>query len=257
MGSNEVYHQLNNAITPMQGYLDLMELKDFDVKFLKNNFKLINMGVKGIKKKTLGLDSFRRIVISIFNLASEYSIQSRLLDKFKDSCEKCIERTFTSSINYSDINLENLINKNVSKRKKDSVKYHFDKYTNDSSITSDQNCLSAVFHTLISNAYNAIEDSDNEGNIHIELKKNEDYVQISFYNDGIPMADDENIGRIRFNTNKYFNNDKKGCIGLYTSKKIIEKIGGEFYWTPLKKGTKFYINLPNEKHLPVFQAHSS
>ena len=118
-----------------------------------------------------------------------------------------------------------------------------DDFKEEITVYADPGLLQIVFNNLISNA---LKYGKKEGYIRISSEKNGDSLTVSVYNDGQPLTQAESdrlfkaFSRIvRKGTEK----EKGTGIGLFISKQIINKHGGDLKYRAHESGSEFYFDL--------------
>lgn len=109
-------------------------------------------------------------------------------------------------------------------------------------ILGDQHQLEQVFLNIIVNAEQAMFEAHKKGKLLIETKKENNYLKISFTDDG-PGIPKENLLKI---FDPFFSTKDKGTgLGLSIAYRIIEQHNGKIYALSKEgKGTTFVIELP-------------
>lgn len=100
-----------------------------------------------------------------------------------------------------------------------------------------------IWQNLIGNAFKF---SNKGGNVNVLLQKNQNELHFSVSDDGIGIAeeDKDKIFSLFFTGNKSRNLEGSG-IGLYLTKRIVKKLGGEISFTSKKgEGSCFSVVLP-------------
>jgi len=119
------------------------------------------------------------------------------------------------------------------------------------SVFIDVNMVDTIIRNLISNA---IKFTKPGGEVRIYAKeKDENYIELTIQDNGIgiPQSLQQNIFRIDKNlTNPGTSNEVGSGLGLILCKELIQKNGGEIYYTSQSgKGSKFMITLPKANRL--------
>ena len=114
----------------------------------------------------------------------------------------------------------------------------------------------SLFRQVIVNVLeNAIKYSDSGDNVKVVVKKqkNRYIVSVADTGAGIPIYDQPNIFTKFFRASNASRRDTQGSgLGLYISKLILEKTGGDIWFESKEgKGTTFYVSLPTSGMKPV------
>lgn len=107
---------------------------------------------------------------------------------------------------------------------------------------ADEEQIAEVFTNIIKNALQAMEEK-NDGDIIVQLKQREQYVEISISDNGpgIPLEIQDKIFTPNFTTKS-----AGSGLGLAISKNIVEGCDGQIRFETSDKGTTFYIYLKNK-----------
>lgn len=112
-------------------------------------------------------------------------------------------------------------------------------------IDADYEKIRVVIQNLVENA---IKYCEKESRIIISVNKKENIIEISVHNNGIgiPKEAQASIFGKFFRAENAKKQDSVGSgLGLYTTKRIVEKHNGKIWFDSEKdKGTTFYINIP-------------
>jgi len=115
-------------------------------------------------------------------------------------------------------------------------------------IDADKEKLLVVLQNLIENA---IKYSNMHGKVFITLKKLNDFIQFAIKDTGIVISEE---GKTKIFEKFYRDPDAKkkeavgSGIGLYTIKKIVEKLSGKIWFeSSIEDGTTFYFTIPMSK----------
>ncbi|HEB01815.1 MAG TPA: GAF domain-containing sensor histidine kinase, partial [Nitrospirae bacterium] len=207
--SSNVAHELNNPLTTVLGYIDLMmEEKEEHGDLLQD---LNTMKLECLRAK--------QIIRQLLEFARKRPLERKTMD-IRNTLINVIE---LASIQTRGTNIE--------------IKTDFE---GDMMISGDENQLKQVFINIISNAFHAM---GNHGILDISTKTSEDGTRITFKDNG-PGIKENDIKRL---FEPFFSTkDEKGTgIGLSVSYKIIREHNGsiEVESTP-GKGATFTVVLP-------------
>lgn len=112
-------------------------------------------------------------------------------------------------------------------------------------INCDEEMIRVVIQNLIENS---IKYSNNHGKIFVSIYQKENDIQISVYNTGIGIKneDKDNIFQKFFRAPNAKEKDPIGSgLGLFTTRNIITKHNGKIWFESTKKGeTTFFVTLP-------------
>jgi len=169
-----------------------------------------------------------------------------MLDKLLDISR--IERKGLR-LRYSLVNLKDLLKdsqnffRELAKEKNINISY--DVPSPDIYIFIDQERIAQVINNLINNA---IKFTEENGNVHIELKVFENKVRVGVFDSGVGIAkvDLEKIFGKFVQVSHLSSSQRKGLgLGLFIVKELVERHGGEVWAeSELGVGSKFYFTLP-------------
>jgi len=126
------------------------------------------------------------------------------------------------------------------------VKIELIKETDDCNIMADERKIKLVIDNLLNNAvkYNL----SKEGKAEISLKRKNDYLVVSFKDNGIgiPINEQKYVFEKFFRSNNAMRYQTQGTgLGLYIAKNIIEQSGGKLRFESREnEGSTFYFSLP-------------
>ncbi len=121
----------------------------------------------------------------------------------------------------------------------------------------DENFLTRMFHYILRNSYQAVEDKinflsvegDYSGIVNIQVEKNHSMVVISFSDNGIGIHSKDE-GRIfkPFYTSK--GSDRGNGVGLFFCERMMKDLNGRIYIKETKRavGTTINLEFPTLKH---------
>jgi two-component system nitrogen regulation sensor histidine kinase NtrY len=214
--ARKLAHEIKNPLTPIQ--LSIDRLKDKFSKRIseeqdefKNYLSTINRQIKDIESLVNEFSSFARMPTPIFKEMNLVDVVERSIDFYKLSTDN---------------------------------KINFKSYKKVIHFKYDDEQLYRVFINLIKNAEDSIKekrekDKNFKGKIDIEIKGDNDYIDISIVDNGIGIKDTSKI------MTPYFTTKKNGTgLGLPIVNKIINEHKGEMTITSLKTGAKVQILFP-------------
>jgi two-component system nitrogen regulation sensor histidine kinase NtrY len=217
--ARKLAHEIKNPLTPIQLSIDRLKEK-FSFKTaedqdeFKNYLATINRQIKDIENLTNEFSSFARMPKPIFKVININLVIKRAIDFYK-----------MSSINEI----------SISSSKKELLIY------------GDEEQLYRVFLNLIKNSEDSISENrrkttDFKGKIIIEIKDNNDYIDIALVDNGIGIKDTSII------MTPYFTTKKDGTgLGLPIVSKIINEHEGEININNNNPGVKVKITMPKNK----------
>ena len=217
-------HDLKTPLISIKGYTDLL-LKSHSNEFSKKALEKIQY----IKS---GCDRLKQNIDEILEGSKLKSANIRL-NKTKNNFKNMVERVVKEL-------------KPRAKSKNLDVITHLEE---DLITQFERDQINEVIGNLM---MNAIKYTPSEGNIKISAWKDEDYITVSVSDDGIGLTEEEKQHLFEKYTTfprdfKDLDIEKEGSgLGLYFSKKIIERHGGRI-WADSDgrgKGTTFYFSLP-------------
>jgi len=214
--ARKLAHEIKNPLTPIQ--LSIDRLKDKFSKRIseekdefKNYLSTINRQIKDIESLVNEFSSFARMPTPIFKEMNLVDVVERSIDFYKLSTDN---------------------------------KINFKSYKKVIHFKYDDEQLYRVFINLIKNSEDSIKekrekDKNFKGKIDIEIKGDNDYIDISIVDNGIGIKDTSKI------MTPYFTTKKNGTgLGLPIVNKIINEHKGEMIITSLKTGAKVQILFP-------------
>lgn len=209
-----VAHELNNPLTGILGFSELILEDSSQSESIKNDIKKIHNEALRCSK----------IVRSLLTFARKYKI----------------EKEWTS-INDVVQNTVELIEFQLASA---NIKLHLDLSMEDLVVFVDYHQIQQILINLISNSIHAIQDTNQKGNIFIQTRASDnEWSILSIKNDG-PLIKKEVIGRI-FETFFTTKGSEKGTgLGLSIAKGIIMDHGGSINVENLPDGVIFTIELP-------------
>jgi len=214
--ARKLAHEIKNPLTPIQLSIDRLQEKFYKkVSDGQNEFKsyltTINRQIKDIENLVNEFSSFARMPSPIFKKLEVDIVVKRAIDFYKMSS--------TNKIYLSSTNRKVFIN-------------------------ADEEQLYRVFINLIKNSEDAIAEKKEKnklfiGKINIEITDNNDYINISFFDNGLGIKDTSII------MTPYFTTKKDGTgLGLPIVSKIINEHKGELIISNNNPGVKVLITFP-------------
>ncbi|MDC1096363.1 ATP-binding protein [Pelagibacteraceae bacterium] len=214
--ARKLAHEIKNPLTPIQLSIDRLSEK-YSPKIFedRNEFKryleTINRQIKDIEKLVNEFSNFARMPSPIFKKINVYN-----------PIKRAVEFSLMSSVNKIKINC-------------------FDQNTY---LSGDEEQLYRVFINLIKNAEDSINEKrqnnpDFKGNIDVEIKTNNDYIDIKLADNGVGNLDIKNVMK------PYFTTKKNGTgLGLPIVSKIINEHSGDISMYNKPEGVEILISLP-------------
>ena len=214
--ARKLAHEIKNPLTPIQLSIDrLSEKYSPKISEDRNEFKryleTINRQIKDIEKLVNEFSNFARMPSPIFKKINVYN-----------PIKRAVEFSLMSSGNKIKIN-------------------SFDQNTY---LSGDEEQLYRVFINLIKNAEESInekrENNPNfKGIIDVEIKTNNDYIDIKLTDNGVGNLDIKNVMK------PYFTTKKNGTgLGLPIVSKIINEHSGDIAMYNKTEGVEISISLP-------------
>ena len=217
--ARKLAHEIKNPLTPIQLSIDRIREK-YSKKISEGNndfvnyLDTINRQIKDIEKLVNEFSSFARMPSPILKKQNINLIMKRAVDFMKLSLKN--EITF---INYSDRFYVNV----------------------------DEDQFYRVFINLIKNSEESLnekkeKEANFKGKIDIEIRPNNDYIEIILKDNGIGITDTKKV------MTPYFTTKKTGTgLGLPIVNKIINEHSGDFYIVNKKNnGVEIFITLPTQ-----------
>ena len=172
------------------------------------------------------------------------SLIIELLDVSKIQAGKLI-------MNFESVPFEQFVKESIDTLKHFSSKHTIEYHGRiDETLLIDRNRLEQVFTNLVTNA---IKYSPNGKKIEIRVKKGHDAIIVSIKDDGIGISkkDQENLFNRFYRVESSTNHFSGLGIGLYISREIINRHGGDI-WVRSKKGegSEFFFSLPIKASFP-------
>jgi len=215
--ARKLAHEIKNPLTPIQLSLDRLREKYSNKiseggKDFNNYLETINRQIKDIENLANEFSNFARMPRPLIKETNIYSVVKRAVDFIKMSSDNSIEL--------------------ISEKEKF--------LTN-----GDEEQLYRVFINLIKNSEESFLEKrqkkpDFKGKIHIEITKNNDYIDIKLTDNGTGILDTKKV------MTPYFTTKRKGSgLGLPIVSKIINEHSGELVLSNNKKeGVTILISLP-------------
>tara|TARA_B100000686_G_scaffold224486_1_gene231633 strand:- start:5597 stop:7372 length:1776 start_codon:yes stop_codon:yes gene_type:complete len=215
--ARKLAHEIKNPLTPIQLSIDRLrekyskKISDGESDF-KNYLETINRQIKDIENLVNEFSNFARMPNPVMKEINIFLVVKRAVDFIKMSSD-------------SDIDFNSEEQKFI--------------------IKGDEEQLYRVFINLIKNSEESFYEKrqkkhDFKGKIHIEITKNNDYIDIKLIDNGTGILDTKKV------MTPYFTTKKKGSgLGLPIVSKIINEHSGEFVISNNKKGgITIIISLP-------------
>ena len=215
--ARKLAHEIKNPLTPIQLSIERLrekyskKISDGESDF-KNYLETINRQIKDIENLVNEFSNFARMPNPVMKEIDIFLVVKRAVDFIKMSSD-------------SDIDLNSEEQKFI--------------------IKGDEEQLYRVFINLIKNSEESFYEKrqkkhDFKGKIHIEITKNNDYIDIKLIDNGTGILDTKKV------MTPYFTTKKKGSgLGLPIVSKIINEHSGEFVISNNKKGgITIIISLP-------------
>ncbi len=216
-----IAHELNNPLTGVMGYSQLLQLrKDIDERAKDSLLKINNLALR-----------CQRIVQNLLSFARKQKPERTLCD-INDILESTVElRSYELQVN--NIEIVRQLNRNLPKT------------------IADGHQLQQVFLNIVTNAEHAMLDAHGKGTLTIRTRadSSNDRIVIEIADDGpgIPEAHLTRIFDPFFTTKEV---GKGTGLGLSLSYGIIKEHGGDIYArSRLNEGSTFMIELPIITHL--------
>ena len=218
--ARKLAHEIKNPLTPIQLTIDRLknkysnQLKENDSDNFKENLKIINNQIKQIEKLVNEFSDFARMPKPIFR-------QNNLVDLIYDNIKLLKE-------------LDN------------SIEITFNKKVDKILLESDKEQISRVFLNLIKNSIEsinqkAINDSNFNKKITIELTQDDSHIKATIEDNGIGFSEFKN--NIKDILNPYFTTKKNGTgLGLSIVNKIVNDHNGKIKFIPIQNGAKISID---------------
>ena len=215
--ARKLAHEIKNPLTPIQLSLDRLREKYSNKiseggKDFNNYLETINRQIKDIENLANEFSNFARMPRPLIKETNIYSVVKRAVDFIKMSSDNSIEL--------------------ISEKEK-------------FIINGDEEQLYRVFINLIKNSEESFLEKrqkkpDFKGKIHIEITKNNDYIDIKLTDNGTGILDTKKV------MTPYFTTKRKGSgLGLPIVSKIINEHSGELVLSNNKKeGVTILISLP-------------
>ena len=208
-----VAHELNNPLTILVGYAQILEESDMEAKY-KKDLRQITCSASRCRKVVEGLLSFAR--------------QGKL-ERNSVSINELIQGT----INFMDYEMRT-----------SNVIVSSDLDANLPSVEADPHQMQQIFLNIMNNARQAIMESGRHGELKIQTLASADRVRISIEDNGPGMP--ESVRSKIFDP--FFTTKEEGMgtgLGLSVSYGIVQEHGGEIMVeSEVACGTKFIIDLP-------------
>jgi len=215
--ARKLAHEIKNPLTPIQLSLDRLREKYSNKiseggKDFNNYLETINRQIKDIENLANEFSNFARMPRPLIKETNIYSVVKRAVDFIKMSSDNSIEL--------------------ISEKEK-------------FIINGDEEQLYRVFINLIKNSEESFLEKRQKkhgfkGKIHIEITRNNDYIDIKLTDNGTGILDTKKV------MTPYFTTKRKGSgLGLPIVSKIINEHSGELVLSNNKKeGVTILISLP-------------
>jgi len=230
--ANQKLETLNKSYLDMIGFVS-HELKGILGSIVMNTYSIKDGYLGPLNQKqqdavdatAKSLDHFETMVKNYLDLSriekGELKIFKSEVDLNEDIIKPVIEN-FQKQSQKDNTTVENLVSEKVK-------------------LSVDESLITIVCNNLLGNAFKY---GKSRGLIKILSQDKGNYLQISFYNDGLPLADSQKKMLFKkFSRLPVSKNIKGTGLGLFIVKEIIEKHGGEVWVESEKSGNTFHFTL--------------
>ena len=230
--ANQKLETLNKSYLDMIGFVS-HELKGILGSIVMNTYSIKDGYLGPLNQKqqdavdatAKSLDHFETMVKNYLDLSriekGELKIFKSEVDLNEDIIKPVIEN-FQKQSQKDNTTVENLVSEKVK-------------------LSVDESLITIVCNNLLGNAFKY---GESRGLIKILSQDKGNYLQISFYNDGLPLADSQKKMLFKkFSRLPVSKNIKGTGLGLFIVKEIIEKHGGEVWVESEKSGNTFHFTL--------------
>ena len=230
--ANQKLETLNKSYLDMIGFVS-HELKGILGSIVMNTYSIKDGYLGPLNQKqqdavdatAKSLDHFETMVKNYLDLSriekGELKIFKSEVDLNEDIIKPVIEN-FQKQSQKDNTTVENLVSEKVK-------------------LSVDKSLITIVCNNLLGNAFKY---GKPRGLIKILSQDKSNYLQISFYNDGLPLADSQKKMLFKkFSRLPVSKNIKGTGLGLFIVKEIIEKHGGEVWVESEKSGNTFHFTL--------------
>ncbi len=215
--ARKLAHEIKNPLTPIQLSIDrLKEKYSSKITEGRSNFKEY-------------LETINRQTKDIENLVNEFSNFARMPSPIIKKMD--LNETVKRAVNFFNMSSKNIIK--------------FNQEQKSAKINGDQDQLYRVFINLIKNSEESIAEKklkikDFKGKINLDIKSNNDYIDVTLTDNGTGISDTKII------MNPYFTTKKNGTgLGLPIVSKIINEHDGDLYISNNQnEGVKIRISFP-------------